>query len=588
MVRFRDNGRRRRVWHPPRRCESCHAPPGRLVRAAAPALVAAALALAAIPTLPAAIPAAATAGPRRGARLPGLRHERLPQLARDGRRDLQAQQDHPDIVRCPLDRQELPGPRHLDGQGQRQRRRRRGRARGPHRRPPPRPRAPHDRAGARPAPLADRRLRLRRHRHPPRRQPRDLHHLRAQPGRDALRPHRQTPYRAWRKNRQLEPRRRSRSTPTSTATTATSGPAAAARPGSTGPASPTAARRPFSAPETRALRDFVDSRVVDGVQQIRTHITLHTNGELILWPYGYTKTNIPPDMTDARPRGVRRRSGDAMAARNGYTAEQSSRPVHHRRRPDRLDVRPPPDLLVHLRAVPGRDADGLGRPLPARRADRGPDRPQPVARSCYLIDRAACPYAAVGARRRRQQLRAAVRRLRDRPRLERDRDGADTATAGRWVRANPEATDRRGRQAAGHGRTRAAGAGDRRRAGGAANANDVDGGDDDDPQPRDPPRPPTRPTSARSRSATTFAHDANATDGRLAPGASSRPRTATGPRSWSSEAGDGETGDADWRPAPVDIDAWAGQTIRVIVEAVDGGADNLVEAAVDDVRIRRQ
>ena len=79
----------------------------------------------------------------------------------------------------------------------------------------------------------------------------------------------------------------------------------------------------FSAPETRALRDFVQSRVVHGVQQIRTHITLHTNGELILWPYGYTKSNVPPDMT-----GLDHQTfvslGRAMAKTNGYTAEQSS------------------------------------------------------------------------------------------------------------------------------------------------------------------------------------------------------------------------------------------------------------------------
>ena len=38
------------------------------------------------------------------------------------------------------------------------------------------------------------------------------------------------------------------------------------------------------------MRDFVRSRVVDGRQRIRTHITFHTAGELVLWPYGYTRT----------------------------------------------------------------------------------------------------------------------------------------------------------------------------------------------------------------------------------------------------------------------------------------------------------
>src|SRR6185369_1733231 len=57
--------------------------------------------------------------------------------------------------------------------------------------------------------------------------------------------------------------------------------------------------RALSAPESRAVRNFVRSRVVGGIQQIKSHITLHTNGELILWPYGYTKKDVPPDMTAA-------------------------------------------------------------------------------------------------------------------------------------------------------------------------------------------------------------------------------------------------------------------------------------------------
>ncbi|CAN5341155.1 hypothetical protein BH20ACT24_BH20ACT24_10410 [soil metagenome] len=53
----------------------------------------------------------------------------------------------------------------------------------------------------------------------------------------------------------------------------------------------------FSAPETQRLRDFVDGRVIGGVQQIRTHISYHTYSELVLWPYGYTFADVPSDMT---------------------------------------------------------------------------------------------------------------------------------------------------------------------------------------------------------------------------------------------------------------------------------------------------
>jgi hypothetical protein len=80
---------------------------------------------------------------------------------------------------------------------------------------------------------------------------------------------------------------------------------------------------PFSAPEARALADFVDSRVIDGQQQIRTHISLHTNGELILWPWGYTRRNLAGPMTKADRNAFVAMAHD-MAATNGYRVMQSA------------------------------------------------------------------------------------------------------------------------------------------------------------------------------------------------------------------------------------------------------------------------
>lgn len=80
---------------------------------------------------------------------------------------------------------------------------------------------------------------------------------------------------------------------------------------------------PFSAPETTLVRNFVDSRVVGGRQQITVAIDFHSYSELILWPYGYTATDVPADMTqDDRDAMVA--MGQAMAATNGYVAEQAS------------------------------------------------------------------------------------------------------------------------------------------------------------------------------------------------------------------------------------------------------------------------
>ncbi len=95
--------------------------------------------------------------------------------------------------------------------------------------------------------------------------------------------------------------------------------------GSSGSPSSSTYRGPaaFSAPETRRVRDFVNSRVVGGVQQLRTAIDFHTYSELVLWPYGYTYTDVTTGMSrDDYDTFVA--MGRAMAATNGYTPEQSS------------------------------------------------------------------------------------------------------------------------------------------------------------------------------------------------------------------------------------------------------------------------
>lgn len=80
---------------------------------------------------------------------------------------------------------------------------------------------------------------------------------------------------------------------------------------------------PFSAPETAALRNFINSRVVNGKQQIKTAISFHTYSELILWPYGYTYTDVPSDMT-YDDHQVFKTMGQAMANTNGYRPMQAS------------------------------------------------------------------------------------------------------------------------------------------------------------------------------------------------------------------------------------------------------------------------
>ncbi|WP_128379688.1 M14 family metallopeptidase [Streptomyces cavernae] len=80
---------------------------------------------------------------------------------------------------------------------------------------------------------------------------------------------------------------------------------------------------PESAPEVKVVADFVRSRVVGGVQQIKAGIDFHTYSELVLWPFGYTYSDTTTGMT-ADDRNAFATVGGKMASSNGYTAEQSS------------------------------------------------------------------------------------------------------------------------------------------------------------------------------------------------------------------------------------------------------------------------
>ncbi|RZS34877.1 carboxypeptidase T [Herbihabitans rhizosphaerae] len=78
-----------------------------------------------------------------------------------------------------------------------------------------------------------------------------------------------------------------------------------------------------SAPETKAIQGFVDSRVVNGKQQIKTHIDFHTYSELVLWPFGWTYDDVTEGMTAEEAKRFQD-FGRQMAQTNGYTPEQSS------------------------------------------------------------------------------------------------------------------------------------------------------------------------------------------------------------------------------------------------------------------------
>jgi carboxypeptidase T len=74
----------------------------------------------------------------------------------------------------------------------------------------------------------------------------------------------------------------------------------------------------FSAPEVARVRDFVEAH-----PNLRTAISYHTYGDLVLYPYGYTYTDLPADMTQLDHDTFVARAAE-MARTTGYRPQQSS------------------------------------------------------------------------------------------------------------------------------------------------------------------------------------------------------------------------------------------------------------------------
>ena len=329
----------------------------------------------------------------------------------------------------------------------------------------------------------------------------------------------------------------------------------------------------FSAPETRALADFVRGRVVGGVQQIRASLSFHTTGRLVMWPYGHTLTNVPSDMT-TDDQAALASMGRHMASTNGYTPIQAS------------------DLYIS--AGTSRDWLYARYRIFAYTFELSPDStPYPTAARIptetgrnreavlYLLEQADCPYRSTG--------KAAARCGAFDDDLEiargwtRDPLGSDTATGGRWARVNPAATANSGgpkqldRTASGSIALVTGGA-----AGSSASSNDVDGG-----RTTIQSRPIVLPSRTGQkltfRSYLAHASNSSAAD-ELRVSLVADDGTAT---TVFVEQGAADDDDAAWATTSVVLDAWAGTTVRIRIEAVDAGPASLVEAAVDDVRITR-
>ncbi len=80
--------------------------------------------------------------------------------------------------------------------------------------------------------------------------------------------------------------------------------------------------RAWSTPEARRIRDFVRSRKTAHGQQLRLALTIHSQGEFVMFPFGWTSAAEPDDM---RPgdRDLLAMLAEGVAARNDYRAVQA-------------------------------------------------------------------------------------------------------------------------------------------------------------------------------------------------------------------------------------------------------------------------
>ena len=378
------------------------------------------------------------------------------------------------------------------------------------------------------------------------------------------------PYRAWRKNRQ----------PNAGTTAVGTDPNRnypyrwACCGGSSGSPSSLTYRgpRPNSAPETRAMVSFLDSRVIDGRQQIRTAITFHAAGEEILWPYGYTKTDVPSDMTtddQAALVALARK----MASTNGYEPKQSSSLYvtdgdeidyaygRHRIFMYTFEMYPSQeDVSSTARFYPPDEVIG-------RETDRNREA------ILLLSEYAYCPYALIG--KKATHCGPFFDDLEIARGWKRDRAGTDTATAGLWQRGNPASTAKQLGTTTSGSMAFVTGTS----AGSSASSYDLDGGLTSISSPLI--KIPSEPGKLTFRYY--FAHGASSStaDGfRAVIEREDGTRTAV-----KEELGAANADDADWASASVAMTPWAGQRVRIVFEAWDRSSSSLVEAAVDDVRI---
>ena len=330
----------------------------------------------------------------------------------------------------------------------------------------------------------------------------------------------------------------------------------------------------FSTPEARVMRDFILSRRIGGRQQIQTAITFHTAGQQILWPYGYTKADVPFDMT-AEDHAALVALGRKMASTNGYTAMQSS--SLYITDGDEIDWAYGIEhiFMYTFELYPSHSAvSTLARFYPPDEIIV-PQTERNKAAILLLIEAAGCRYALIG--RATQDCGPLYDTFETYGGWIPNPLGTDTATGGAWQRGDPIATSRQAGTVPSGSRALVTGA----KAGSTAASNDVDGGVT---TVRSAPVALPAPVGSLTFRYT-FSHSSNSS---VMDYFRAYVEDAAGVRTLVfQERGTMRTDLPSWSTATIPMTRWAGQTVRIVFAAADLGRASTVEAAVDDVRITR-
>ena len=346
--------------------------------------------------------------------------------------------------------------------------------------------------------------------------------------------------------------------------------------GSSGTVSSETYRGPsaFSAPETQVVRNFVNSRVVGGTQQIKSHIDWHTYSELILWPYGYTTANTTATL-NTNDRNAHATLGQQMANTNGYTPEQAS------------------DLYIAdgtindwmwgtykifsytFEMFPTGSNPGFYPPD----EQIGPQTSRNREAFLMFLEASDCIYKVIGLTCGGPAPTTLYFDNFEAANGWTTPAAGDTATTGQWQRADPAATTSNGAKQLG---TTVSGVNDLvtgAAAGTAAGDFDVDGGVTTITSG-------TIPLTGFGSYTLTFsqylAHGSNSSSADYLRVGVQVGSTTT----WVwTRTGAATNLNGAWGTGSASLNQFAGQTIRLVVQAADASTASLVEAGVDDVRI---